>query len=730
MRNFLRDIFHILLDGIKVKNIVMSAFVDSCILKVLRNCSTYRSCIPILANELNTSKNKFVRERVLQYLNDILVYWDVSDKEADLIADSIRIGLEDASINAREISRFAYLHLFQLFPRKCERIKTNASPGLRNRLQHEEEHLFTGNQSETPAPILSKVDNKSKSPSVVRVKSAMKTVIPKATEKSYPKLQTVEAIHPSAFEVFTTSVETQCRVSPMITVSDELTSSLARKVDIKESVPSSSIDIAPVTQVINEPVRRMTRRSTMLQRESLVHRTLPSSPVSAPTTIASNVDSLPPMQPVLESIQSTTNLRKETLQAIEEDSNDDAMVNEIKSAVSYSPKNTDSYDIFDHTTVPIFPISKDLLLLESLGQVDNDNDNDDSNAAAQQSDCKGRNSRLTVFLRAPRMNVIDSAAVSIQAFVRGGLVRRSVLGPFAGNQGRRSSWLGPTSLVTEESPVRESLVPSGVETTSSTVVDPVNRHDTTITNELNISTDTDQSSCSIQQGSFSEDTDLNSAQDIHTESEKNQSAKSLLGLSDDNDNENFNPNANENAIDSDLNESQFDKVLVAHTSSSVKVRRSHRQSTLHYFNSFTSPVLQEGQQVDRDSGCYDSLDTSPAFPPLPTSLPLLSLTAVAQSSHSTISDENESKCLHQPLSMSLAAILKNKVAHSMKILRDQLTVLEQLESENESEPIRNGCFSDPAIVKSLLESIDKERLSLDEFHSSLLNISNEVDFNH
>jgi len=104
MKAFLRDIFHVLLDGIKVKNKVMSAFVDSCILAIVRNCSAFRYCISILAGEQNVSKNKFVRERILQYMNDILVHWDVSDKEADVIAESIQIGLEDASITAREIS--------------------------------------------------------------------------------------------------------------------------------------------------------------------------------------------------------------------------------------------------------------------------------------------------------------------------------------------------------------------------------------------------------------------------------------------------------------------------------------------------------------------------------------------------------------------------------------------------------------------------------------------------
>lgn len=75
-----------------------------------------------------------------EYINEILVTWEMSDKDADAVVDAIRVALEDASVKARETARFAYLHLFQLFPKKSERIKAAlVSATVRNRLTRAEE---------------------------------------------------------------------------------------------------------------------------------------------------------------------------------------------------------------------------------------------------------------------------------------------------------------------------------------------------------------------------------------------------------------------------------------------------------------------------------------------------------------------------------------------------------------------------------------------------------------
>ncbi len=141
MKYLLREIFQTVLDGIKVPNKVMSGFVDNCIIHIIKH-TTFKSGLPILINELKENKAKFVRERCLDYINDILLTWDVSEKEADSLVDSIKNGLEDASVKAREISRLVYLNLFQVFPKKADKIKSQVSPALRARLAKAEiEHL-------------------------------------------------------------------------------------------------------------------------------------------------------------------------------------------------------------------------------------------------------------------------------------------------------------------------------------------------------------------------------------------------------------------------------------------------------------------------------------------------------------------------------------------------------------------------------------------------------------
>jgi hypothetical protein len=64
MKYLLREIFQNLIDGVKVKNRVMSGFVDGCIVSIIKN-TTFKSGIPILINELKINKSKFVRERIL-----------------------------------------------------------------------------------------------------------------------------------------------------------------------------------------------------------------------------------------------------------------------------------------------------------------------------------------------------------------------------------------------------------------------------------------------------------------------------------------------------------------------------------------------------------------------------------------------------------------------------------------------------------------------------------------
>ena len=86
MRHFLRDSFPYILDGVKVSNKVMSGYVDECIINLMRH-TTFKGAIPLLITEISTSKAKIYRERCLDYINEILVCWDIQEKDAELLSE-------------------------------------------------------------------------------------------------------------------------------------------------------------------------------------------------------------------------------------------------------------------------------------------------------------------------------------------------------------------------------------------------------------------------------------------------------------------------------------------------------------------------------------------------------------------------------------------------------------------------------------------------------------------
>jgi hypothetical protein len=69
----------------------------------------------------------------------ILVHWDVSDKELEFFVEAIKIGLEDATVRAREISRAAYLNMYNMYPEKAEKIKALLPKAYQAKLARTEE---------------------------------------------------------------------------------------------------------------------------------------------------------------------------------------------------------------------------------------------------------------------------------------------------------------------------------------------------------------------------------------------------------------------------------------------------------------------------------------------------------------------------------------------------------------------------------------------------------------
>lgn len=145
MRHFLRDLFPYVLDGVKQTNKVMGGYVDECIVTMIRN-STFKTCIPIIIEQMQHSKSKLYRERCIDYINEIIVSWDITDKDAEMLNEAIRYGVEDASVRCREISRLAYLNMFQMYPQKTEAMKMTLSKNVQKRLNSEEEKFLASEE--------------------------------------------------------------------------------------------------------------------------------------------------------------------------------------------------------------------------------------------------------------------------------------------------------------------------------------------------------------------------------------------------------------------------------------------------------------------------------------------------------------------------------------------------------------------------------------------------------
>ena len=145
MRHFLRDLFPYILDSVKQTNKVMGGYVDECIVTMIRN-STFKTCIPIIIEQMQHSKSKLYRERCIDYINEIIVSWDITDKDAEMLSEAIRYGLEDASVRCREISRLAYLNMFQMYPQKTEAMKSMLSKNVQKRLNSEEDKFLASDE--------------------------------------------------------------------------------------------------------------------------------------------------------------------------------------------------------------------------------------------------------------------------------------------------------------------------------------------------------------------------------------------------------------------------------------------------------------------------------------------------------------------------------------------------------------------------------------------------------
>ena len=82
-----------------------------------------------------------VRENCLEYLNEIILHWELSGKDCnilDLLEEGIRLGLEEASVRGREIARLAYLNFRRISSKRAEKIKATQAVTLQMKLSKSE----------------------------------------------------------------------------------------------------------------------------------------------------------------------------------------------------------------------------------------------------------------------------------------------------------------------------------------------------------------------------------------------------------------------------------------------------------------------------------------------------------------------------------------------------------------------------------------------------------------
>lgn len=188
----LREVFPTILEAMKQPHKVISGYIDNCILSMIRNAN-FKVCIPMIVSEIKESKSKMVRENCIEYVNEVLLQWDLQDKDMDPIEEAVKMGLEEASVRGREVARLAYLNLRDLSPKRAERIKLRLSTALQAKLtKAETDHDRTVEAAEptvavtltTTLPTLSSVSTED---AIEAIPSSPKALLPRERMSSIRK---------------------------------------------------------------------------------------------------------------------------------------------------------------------------------------------------------------------------------------------------------------------------------------------------------------------------------------------------------------------------------------------------------------------------------------------------------------------------------------------------------------------------------------------------------------
>jgi len=135
MRPLIRDILPTLIEILGSGNKVIQGFMDECISSIIRH-SKFKQHINEFIDQVKNSRSKSLRENCMVYIHQILVDWppEYLQTVSEVLKDTIKIGLGDASVNARETARSAFVVFHQHWPSQGKSLLKDVDPRLAKQL--------------------------------------------------------------------------------------------------------------------------------------------------------------------------------------------------------------------------------------------------------------------------------------------------------------------------------------------------------------------------------------------------------------------------------------------------------------------------------------------------------------------------------------------------------------------------------------------------------------------
>jgi len=140
MRPFIREILPTLVEILGSGNKVIQGFIDECITTIIQH-SKFRHQLHEITDPIKNSKSKLLREACIEYIHQILIHWPPQylEKDINLLKEILKVSLGDASLNARESARNAFILFHQTWPAHAatllKDLDARTAKQLRNRIE-------------------------------------------------------------------------------------------------------------------------------------------------------------------------------------------------------------------------------------------------------------------------------------------------------------------------------------------------------------------------------------------------------------------------------------------------------------------------------------------------------------------------------------------------------------------------------------------------------------------